>query len=110
MLLSRSSTSIHDLVVPGAPTYLDECRAPEVAVERDGLFLTGGVTGSRCECAADLLAVEGYRESGIDIGIDILTDLEDQTVGAGAESDRCRIDWGSAVLDRLGVSAAAPAA
>ena len=73
------------------------CAGPEVAVERDGLLLTGGVTGGRCECATDLLAVDGYRERGIAlgiadaiaVGIGILTDLEHQTVGAGAEGDRC---------------------
>jgi hypothetical protein len=65
------------------------CAGPEVAVERDGLLLAGGVTGRGCECAPDLLAVDGYRERGIAIGIagaisvgvGSLTDLEDQTVG-----------------------------
>ena len=81
------------------------CAGSEVAVEREVLVLTGGVTGGGCECATDLLAVDRYRERGIalgiagaiTIGIGIVTDLEDQAVGAGAESDRCRIDWGSAI-------------
>jgi hypothetical protein len=42
---------------------------PEGAVECDGLILAGGVTCGRCECAADLLAVDGYGERGIAVGI-----------------------------------------
>ena len=72
------------------------CAGPEVAVERDGLLLMRGVTGGRCECATDLLAVDGYRERGIalgiagavTVGVGILADLEHQAVGAGAEFDR----------------------
>ena len=77
------------------------CAGPEGAVKRDGLLLSGGVTAGRGECATDLLAVDEYRERGIAlgiadaiaVGIGILTDLEHQTVGAGAEGDRCR-GWG----------------
>ena len=72
------------------------CAGSEVAVEREVLVLTGGVTGDGCERATDLLAVDRYREGGIavgiagaiTIGVGIVADLDDQAVGAGAEGDR----------------------
>ena len=84
---------------PGVVQIVDRdgmCAGSEVAIERDGLLLSGGVAGGRCECATDLFAVDGDRERGIalgiagavTVGIGILTDLEQQAVRTSADVDR----------------------